>query len=98
MRRSRKVARRGLIAAVFQRLVALVTVLAVLAPSFAWAGTPYRLDWVSKQSSASCEAPFLANNGGAYFHVNDTPVPTYEVPDTLVTHDDGSLSHRAEAE
>ncbi|WP_437801303.1 hypothetical protein [Sorangium sp. So ce693] len=98
MRGSKDVALRGRSAAVFQRLVALVTVLAVVAPSFAWAGTPYRLDWVSTESSASCEAPFLAHNGGTYFHVNDTPLPTYEVPDTLVTHDDGSQSHQAEAE
>ncbi|WP_438035920.1 hypothetical protein [Sorangium sp. So ce204] len=98
MRGSKDVARPGWSAAVFQRLVALVTALAVLAPSFACAGTPYRLDWVSTESSASCEAPFLAHNGGTYFHVNDTPLPTYEVPDTLVTHDDGSQSHQAEAE
>ncbi|WP_438032333.1 hypothetical protein [Sorangium sp. So ce204] len=98
MRGFKDVALRGRSAAVFQRLVALVTALAVLAPSFAWAGTPYRLDWVSTESSASCEAPFLAHNGGTYFHVNDTPLPTYEVPDTLVTHDDGSQSHQAEAE
>ncbi|WP_437904049.1 hypothetical protein WME95_37015 [Sorangium sp. So ce327] len=98
MRGCKDVALRGRSAAVFQRLVALVAVLAVVAPSFAWAGTPYRLDWVSTESSASCEAPFLAHNGGTYFHVNDTPLPTYEVPDTLVTHDDGSQSHQAEAE
>ncbi|WP_437299326.1 hypothetical protein [Sorangium sp. So ce426] len=98
MKGSKDVARPGWSAAVFQRLVALVTALAVLAPSFACAGTPYRLDWVSTESSASCEAPFLAHNGGTYFHVNDTPLPTYEVPDTLVTHDDGSQSHQAEAE
>ncbi|WP_437742792.1 hypothetical protein WMF39_45940 [Sorangium sp. So ce1504] len=98
MKGSKDVALRGRSAAVFQRLVALVTALAVVAPSFAWAGTPYRLDWVSTESSASCEAPFLAHNGGTYFHVNDTPLPTYEVPDTLVTHDDGSQSHQAEAE
>ncbi|WP_437520089.1 hypothetical protein WME79_25825 [Sorangium sp. So ce726] len=98
MRGCKDVALRGRSAAVFQRLVALVTVLAVVAPSFAWAGTPYRLDWISTESSASCEAPFLAHNGGTYFHVNDTPLPTYEVPDTLVTHDDGSQSHQAEAE
>ncbi|WP_437323977.1 hypothetical protein [Sorangium sp. So ce381] len=98
MRGCKDVALHGRSAAVFKRLVALVTVLAVVAPSFAWAGTPYRLDWVSTESSASCEAPFLAHNGGTYFHVNDTPLPTYEVPDTLVTHDDGSQSHQAEAE
>ncbi|WP_437599434.1 hypothetical protein WMF28_42080 [Sorangium sp. So ce590] len=97
MRGSKDVALRGFCAAVFQRLV-LVTALAVLSPSFARAGTPYSLDWVSTQSSTSCEGASLADNGGAYFHVNDTPLPTYEVPGTLVTHGDGSRSHRSEAD
>ncbi|WP_437597339.1 hypothetical protein WMF28_32405 [Sorangium sp. So ce590] len=97
MRGLKDVARPGWGAAVFQRLV-LVTALAVLSPSFAWAGTPYTLDWVNTQSSTSCEGASLADNGGAYFHVNDTPLPTYEVPGTLVTHGDGSRSFRSEAD
>ncbi|WP_437646772.1 hypothetical protein [Sorangium sp. So ce362] len=97
MRGSKDVALRGFCAAVFQRLV-LVTALAVLSPSFARAGTPYSLDWVSTQSSTSCEGPFLVEDGDPFFRVNDTPLPTYEVPGTLVTHGDGSRSHRSEAD
>ncbi|WP_437966364.1 hypothetical protein WMF04_43310 [Sorangium sp. So ce260] len=95
MKRSKDATLRGRSAAVFQKLVALVT---VLAPSFAQAGTPYNLSWISTQSSTSCEEPALSENGGAYFSVNDTPLPTYEVPGTLVDHGDGSRSHRSEAE
>ncbi|WP_438004227.1 hypothetical protein WME89_36175 [Sorangium sp. So ce321] len=84
-------------AAAFQKLVALVTTLALLAPSLAWAGTPYSLSWINTQSSTSCESTGLADNGGAYFGVNDTPLPTYEVPGTFVDHGDGSRSFRAEA-
>ncbi|WP_437713144.1 hypothetical protein WMF45_45760 [Sorangium sp. So ce448] len=98
MRGSKDVALRGRSAAVFQRLVALVTALAVLAPSFAWAGTPYSLSWERTQLSASCETAGLGkNNGVAFFDVNDVPLPTYDVPGTLVTHADGSTSSRAEA-
>ncbi|XYH97254.1 hypothetical protein ACMHYB_57435 [Sorangium sp. So ce1128] len=95
---SKDLALRGRSAAVFQRLVALVTVLAVLAPSFAQAGTPYSLSWINTQSSTSCEGAFLVDDGDPFFSVNDTPLPTYEVAGTLVDHSDGSRSHRSEAE
>ncbi|WP_438006514.1 hypothetical protein WME89_49410 [Sorangium sp. So ce321] len=99
MRRSKDLARRGRSAAVLQRLVALVAVLAMLAPSFAQAGTPYRLDWERTELPTSCESVELGdNNGDAFFRVNDTPLPAYDVPATLVTHGDGSRSSRAEAE
>ncbi|MGK3969829.1 hypothetical protein WMF38_32390 [Sorangium sp. So ce118] len=98
MRRSKDVALRGRSAAVFQRLVALVTMLAVLAPSFAQAGTPYSLSWINTQSSTSCEGAFLVDDGDPFFRVNDTPLPTYEVVGTLVEHGDGARSHRSEAE
>ncbi|WP_438032590.1 hypothetical protein [Sorangium sp. So ce204] len=89
---------RGRSAAALHKLVALVTVLAVLSPSFARAGTPYSLSWERTQLSASCEAAGLGkNNGVAFFDVNDVPLPTYDVPGTLVTHADGSTSSRAEA-
>ncbi|WP_437675162.1 hypothetical protein [Sorangium sp. So ce131] len=89
---------RGQGAAVLQKVVALVTMLAVLLPSFAWAGTPYSLSWINTQSSTSCEGPFLVEDGDAFFRVNDTPLPTYEVPGTLVDHGDGARSHRSEAD
>ncbi|XXT17016.1 hypothetical protein WME94_42980 [Sorangium sp. So ce429] len=96
MRGSKDVARRGWSAAVFQRLVALVTALAVLAPSFAWAGTPYTLSWEHAELSSSCEAPLFV--GHDFFSVNDTPLTTYEVPGALVEHADGSANNRAETE
>ncbi|WP_437950981.1 hypothetical protein WME98_09390 [Sorangium sp. So ce296] len=98
MSRSEKVARRGFRAARFQKIVALMTVLAVLAPSAGWAGTPYSLSWINTQSSSSCEGAFLVEDGDPFFRVNDTPLPTYEVPGTLVDHDDGARSHRSEAD
>ncbi|WP_437586144.1 hypothetical protein [Sorangium sp. So ce1000] len=96
MRGSKDVALRGRSAAVFQRLVALVTALAVLAPSFAWAGTPYTLSWAHEELSSSCEEPFFV--GHDFFSVNDTPLTTYEVPGALVEHADGSATNRAETE
>ncbi|WP_438029276.1 hypothetical protein [Sorangium sp. So ce233] len=97
MSRSVYVALRGGSGAAFQKLVAVVTTLALLAPSLAWAGTPYSLSWSRTQSSLSCEGAFLVESGDPFFSVNDTPLPTYEVPGALVTDDDGSQSNRAEA-
>ncbi|WP_437898613.1 hypothetical protein [Sorangium sp. So ce124] len=97
MRGSKDVALRGRSAAVFQRLVALVTALAVLAPSFAWAGTPYSLDWVTTSFNTRCLTPELDDPGAPYFHVNQTPLPTYEVPGEFVFNADGSESNRMEA-
>ncbi|WP_437606584.1 hypothetical protein WMF20_37250 [Sorangium sp. So ce834] len=96
MSRSEKVARRGFRAAGFQRLVALVTMVAVLSPSFARAGTPYSLSWEHQELSGSCEAPFFV--GHEFFSVNDTPLVTHEVPGALVEHADGSAANRAETE
>ncbi|WP_437991714.1 hypothetical protein [Sorangium sp. So ce145] len=96
MRGSKDVALRGRSAAVFRRLVALVTALAVLAPSFAWAGTPYRLDWERTELSSSCEGAFLV--GHNFFSVNDTPLTTYEVHGALLELPDGTQTNRAETE
>ncbi|WP_437659396.1 hypothetical protein [Sorangium sp. So ce1182] len=84
-------------ASAFQKLVASITALAIAMPSFAWAGTPYSLSWINTQASTSCEASGLVENGDPFFSVNDTPLPTYEVPGTVVDHGDGSRSFRAEA-
>ncbi|WP_437633854.1 hypothetical protein [Sorangium sp. So ce854] len=97
MRGSKEIASLGFRAAVVHKLVALVTMLALLSPSFAWAGTPYRLDWVSIQYNANCLTPKLSDPGAAYFSVNQTPLPTYEVPGEYMVHGDGTESNRMEA-
>ncbi|WP_437304897.1 hypothetical protein [Sorangium sp. So ce388] len=98
MSRSKGVALRGWSAAVFRRLVALVTVLALLAPSLGWAGTPYSVHWVSRQDVTSCADPELETEGDAIFEVNRTPLPTYGVPGGLTVEGDGSQSNTLEAE
>ncbi|WP_437830055.1 hypothetical protein [Sorangium sp. So ce1153] len=95
---SKGVALRAWSAAVFRRLVALVTVLALLAPSLGWAGTPYSVHWVSRQDIASCADPELETEGDAIFEVNRTPLPTYGVPGGLTVEGDGSQSNTLEAE
>jgi hypothetical protein len=77
--------------------VACVTMLAMLAPCGAWAGTPYTLHWFMSQENPTCEAPHLVDDGDAFFNVNDTPLPTFEVPGAFMTHGDGSESNVAEA-
>ncbi|AUX26160.1 hypothetical protein SOCEGT47_067210 [Sorangium cellulosum] len=96
MSRSTCAALRDRSAAAFQQLVALVTALAVLAPSFAWAGTPYSLSWERTAFSASCERAYLV--GHQFFRVNDTPLTTVEVPEALVDLPDGSEMNRSETE
>ncbi|WP_438024725.1 hypothetical protein [Sorangium sp. So ce233] len=93
---SKEVARRGFRAAALHKLVALVTMVAVLSPSFARAGTPYSLSWEHQEFSGSCEGPFFV--GHDFFSVNDTPLVTHEVPGALVEHADGSANNRAETE
>ncbi len=78
--------------------VGVVAVLAVLAPSAARAATPYSLAWARTQAAGSCEIADLGKHDGeAFFHVNDTPLPTYQIPGALVTNADGSTSNLAEA-
>ncbi|WP_437689987.1 hypothetical protein [Sorangium sp. So ce176] len=95
---SKEIARRGFRAAVLQKLVALVTTLAVLSPSFARAGTPYTLLWSNRQDVGSCGIAELETEGGAFFEANQTPLPTYSVPDALQIEADGSQSNTFEAE
>ncbi|WP_437810836.1 hypothetical protein [Sorangium sp. So ce1078] len=89
---------RGRSAAGFHKLVALVTALMVLAPSPAWARTPYTVLWSSHHDASSCGTPELENEGAAIFEVNQTPLPTYGVPGALQSHGDGSQSNTREAE
>ncbi|WP_437732199.1 hypothetical protein [Sorangium sp. So ce1335] len=95
---SKEVAPRGPSVAVFQKLVAIVTVLAVLAPSLSWARTPYTVLWRSHHDPSSCANPELETEGSAMFEVNQTPLPTYGVPGALQSHGDGSQSNTREAE
>ncbi|WP_437795615.1 hypothetical protein [Sorangium sp. So ce693] len=97
MRRSKDVALRGRSAMVVQKLVALVTALAVLAPSFAWAGTPYTILWSNHQDVDSCASGELETEGDALFEVNQTPLPTYGIPGALQVEGDGSRSNKLEA-
>ncbi|MGK3988971.1 hypothetical protein WME99_38360 [Sorangium sp. So ce136] len=94
MRGSKEVARRGFRAAALQKVIALVTMLAVLSPSFARAGTPYSLSWEHLELSGSCEEPSFV--GHDFFSVNDTPLVTHEVPGALVERADGAVTNRAE--
>ncbi|WP_437780234.1 hypothetical protein [Sorangium sp. So ce1097] len=98
MSRSNESARRGWSAMALQKLVALVTMLALLSPSFARAGTPYTILWSSHHDPSSCGVPELEREGTAIFRVNQTPLPTYGVPGALQSHGDGSQSNTREAE
>ncbi|AUX48138.1 hypothetical protein SOCE26_096680 [Sorangium cellulosum] len=98
MRGSKDAVLRGRSAAALQKVVALVTMLAVLAPSFAWAGTPYSLSWDQRQDVTSCAIAELEHEGEAMFDVNQTPLPTYSVPDALRIDADGAQSNTFEAE
>ncbi|WP_437547375.1 hypothetical protein WME97_45490 [Sorangium sp. So ce367] len=97
MRGSKDVALRGRSSVVVQKLVALVTALAVLAPSLVWAGTPYTILWSSRQDVDSCASGELETEGDAMFEVNQTPLPTYGIPGALQVEGDGSLSNTLEA-
>ncbi|XXU41866.1 hypothetical protein WME93_40805 [Sorangium sp. So ce1000] len=58
---------------------------------------PYRLDWAITQFNPRCMNAGIVE-GGAFFHVNETPLATYSVPGMYVTHADGSESNTAETE
>ncbi|WP_437329374.1 hypothetical protein [Sorangium sp. So ce381] len=97
MRSSKDVALRGRSSMVAQKLVAIVTALAVLVPSFAWAGTPYTILWSNRQDVDSCASGELETEGDALFEVNQTPLPTYGIPGALQVEGDGSRSNTLEA-
>ncbi|MGK3998007.1 hypothetical protein [Sorangium sp. So ce1024] len=100
MRSSKDTTLRGRSAAGVQKLVALMTVLAVLAPSLAWARTrtPYTVLWNQRQDATSCAIARLEMEGDDFFDVNQTPLPTYSVPGALQIEADGSQSNTFEAE
>ncbi|MGK3968670.1 hypothetical protein WMF38_38295 [Sorangium sp. So ce118] len=98
MRGPKHIVLRGQGSAALQKGVALVTMLAVLAPSFAQAGTPYTILWSSQQDVDSCAGPELAREGDTIFEVNRTPLPTYGIPGAVEIHGDGSASNTLEAE
>src|SRR6185369_6882732 len=80
-----------------RKLVALIMVPAMLTPSLAWAETPYSVHWVITEDAESCAKPVLGHDGGAYFSVNDAPLPTYQVLDTPASNPDGSKTNTMEA-
>ena len=83
--------------ALARSLVACLVLLAWLAPSAAWAVTPYSIEWLRTQAAGSCETADLEHDGEPFFRVNDTPIPTYQVPGALVQNPDGSQSNVAQA-
>jgi hypothetical protein len=94
MSRSRRRASRAPIAA----LIASLALLLLLAPSAAQAGLPYEIQWLFLEEDPVCESADLGkHNGEAFFHVNDTPLPTRQLPGALVTNPDGSESNTAQA-
>jgi hypothetical protein len=91
---------RGRLAALGRKGVASVAMLALLAmlvPSPAWAGTPYSLHWVHTEENPTCETAALSNhNGEAFFHVNGTPLPGFEIPGAFMTRADGAETNTIE--
>ena len=81
-----------------KRLIAFAWLIwAIITPSHAMAGTPYSIHWAMIQENPSCEHARLTNNGGGYFDVNNTPIPTYEKPGAFETLANGWESNLAEA-
>ncbi|MEO7590620.1 MAG: hypothetical protein ABI134_05375, partial [Byssovorax sp.] len=80
-------------------LGAWLAVLVLLAPSVASAGLPYQVQWSFTDENPACEtADLLDHDGDPFFHINDTPLPAYQVPGALVTNSDGSESNTANAQ
>lgn len=78
--------------------LALLALLGLLHPSAAQAGTPYTIRWDLTEEDPTCETAALGSSDGEpFFHVNDTPLPTHEIPGALMTQPDGSQSTTAEA-
>ncbi|MDI1451922.1 hypothetical protein [Polyangium sp. 6x1] len=78
-------------------LIFWIVVLVLSTPASARAGTPYSVHWEWLQESNSCEDARLGVPGGAYFHANQVPLPTFEVPGAYVAIPDGPRSNVAEA-
>jgi len=77
--------------------VLIGALLASVLPTQAIAGTPYTINWAMVSESPQCEGARLVNNGGDYFRVNQTPLPTYEVPGAWTIHENGWESNFATA-
>lgn len=79
-------------------LAACVALMALLAPSLAVAGLPYRVEWAFTQENPACESANLGVfDGDPFFHVNGTPLPTHQLAGALADNPDGSQSNLAEA-
>ena len=93
MSRSRRLASRAPLASLIAWLALLL-----LAPSAALAGLPYEIQWLILEEDPACETADLGkHDGAAFFHANDTPLPTRQLPGALVTNADGSESNTAQA-
>ncbi|HLM72013.1 MAG TPA: hypothetical protein VK459_04970, partial [Polyangiaceae bacterium] len=55
-----------------------IGLLALVAPAHGRAGTPYVIEWFSVEYDGSCEPVNISLP--SYFTVNQTPIPTFEVP------------------
>jgi hypothetical protein len=75
----------------------IAVLLGLVMPSHAMAGTPYVINWAMVAENPACEDTHLRRNGGAYFTVNTTPIPTYEVLGAHTVHPNGWESNLAEA-
>jgi hypothetical protein len=72
-------------------LSAGLTLLVLLVPALASAAVPYQVQWLDTQENPSCETADLgAHDGEPFFRVNDTPLPSFQIPGALVTNADGS--------
>ena len=81
-----------------KRLIAFAWLIwATITPSHAMAGTPYSIHWLGIAENPTCENAHLRNNGGPYFDVNGTPIPTFEVPGAYTYLSNGWESNVAEA-
>ena len=81
-----------------KRFVILVLALVgIVLPTDARAGTPYSINFAWTQENPACETAHLVHQGVALFQVNQTPIPTYEVPDAFSTNENGWESNIAQA-
>ena len=76
----------------------IAVLLGLVLPSQAIAGTPYTINWVFTQENPDCETAALgSHDGDAFFKVNTTPIPTFEVPGAFTIDANGWEHNRAQA-
>ena len=75
----------------------IAVILGLVMPSHATAGTQYSIDLAWTQEQPECEHAHLEPVGVALFNVNETPLPTYEVPGAFLTLPNGWETNVARA-